>query len=157
MREILEGLKDGTKAALIKSDQSKAFDKVHHDVPQPAGGDASERETLAGVRDRAVGPAGLPPISFSLCPRFRAPALGAKGRGWQTYPIVLAAVNGLEETAEHAFYDCDRVRPFWDHVREWMACIEPKQVVLFDVGYVVDNILPQFQSECGVSRDPSCS
>ena len=35
--------------------------------------------------------------------------------------------SGLEETAEHAFYYCERVRPFWDHVGEWTARIEPKQ------------------------------
>ena len=55
--------------------------------------------------------------------------------------------SGLEETAEHAFYYCGRVRPFWDHVGEWMARIEPKQLVLLDVGYVVENVLPPFQGE----------
>ena len=56
--------------------------------------------------------------------------------------------SGLEETAEHAFYYCcERVRPFWDHVGEWTARIEPKQLVLLDVGYVVDNFLPPFQGE----------
>ena len=30
VREVLEGIKDGTKAALINLDQSKAFDKVDH-------------------------------------------------------------------------------------------------------------------------------
>ena len=54
---------------------------------------------------------------------------------------------GLEETAEHAFYYCERVRPFWDHVGEWTARIEPKKLVLLDVGYVVDNVLPPFQGE----------
>ena len=34
--------------------------------------------------------------------------------------------SGLEETAEHAFYNGERVRPFWDHVGEWTALIEPK-------------------------------
>ena len=53
--------------------------------------------------------------------------------------------SGLEETAEHAFYHCERVRPFWDHVGEWVARIEPKQLVLLNVGYVVDNVLPPFQ------------
>ena len=52
-----------------------------------------------------------------------------------------------EETAEYAFYYCERVRPFWDHVGEWTARIEPKQLVLLDVGYVVDNVLPPFQGE----------
>ena len=55
--------------------------------------------------------------------------------------------SGLEETAEHAFYYCERVRPFWDHVGEWTARIEPKKLVLLDVGYVVDNVLPPFHGE----------
>ena len=55
--------------------------------------------------------------------------------------------SGLEETAEHAFYYCERVRPFWDHVGEWTARIEPKQLLLLNVGYVVDNVLPPFQGE----------
>ena len=53
--------------------------------------------------------------------------------------------SGLEETAEHAFYNCERVSPFWDHVGEWTTRIEPKQLVLHDVDYVVDNVLPPFQ------------
>ena len=53
----------------------------------------------------------------------------------------------LEETAEHAYYYCDRVRPYWDHVGEWTARIEPKQLVVLYVGYVVDNVLPPFQDE----------
>ena len=55
--------------------------------------------------------------------------------------------SGLEETAEHAFYNCERVRPFWDHVEEWTARIEPKQIVLLVISYVVDNVLPPFQGE----------
>ena len=55
--------------------------------------------------------------------------------------------SGLEETAEHAFYYCERVCPFWDHVGEWTARIEPKKLVLLDVGYVVDNVLPPFHCE----------
>ena len=55
--------------------------------------------------------------------------------------------SGLEETAEDAFYYCQRARPFWNHVGEWTARIEPKQLVLLNVGYVVDNVLPQFQGE----------
>ena len=55
--------------------------------------------------------------------------------------------SGLEEMAEHAFYFCERVRAFWDHVGEWTARIEPKQLVLLDIGYVVDNVLPPFQGE----------
>ena len=55
--------------------------------------------------------------------------------------------SGLEETAEHGFYHCGRVCPFCDHVREWMAHIEPKQLMPLDIGYIVDNVLPPFQSE----------
>ena len=43
--------------------------------------------------------------------------------------------SGIEETAEHAFYYCEPVRPFWDHVGEWTARIETKQLVLLDLGY----------------------
>ena len=55
--------------------------------------------------------------------------------------------SGLEETAEHAFYYCERVRPFGDHVGEWTARIKPKQLVLLDAGYVIENVLPLFQGE----------
>ena len=55
--------------------------------------------------------------------------------------------RGLEETAKHAFYYCGRVRQFWEHVGEWTNRILPKQLVLLDVGYVVDNVLSPFQGE----------
>ena len=55
--------------------------------------------------------------------------------------------SGLEETAEHVFYYCERVHPFWDHVWKWTARIEAKQLVLLDVGYVVDTVLIPFQGE----------
>ena len=55
--------------------------------------------------------------------------------------------TGLQEKAEHVFYYSERVRPFWDHIGEWTARVEPEQLVLLDVGYVVDNVLPQFQDE----------
>ena len=76
------------------------------------------------------------------------PLLGLDfGAGLADLPDCARCGSGLEETAEHAFYYCERVRPFWDHVGEWTACIEPKQLMLLDVGYVVDNVLPPFQSE----------
>ena len=55
--------------------------------------------------------------------------------------------SGLEETALHAFYYCERVRPFLSHAREWTARIDLKQLVLLDVGYVVDNYDPLYQGE----------
>ena len=67
--------------------------------------------------------------------------------GLADMPDCAGCGSGLEETAEHAFYYCERVRPFWDHVGEWTARIEPKQLVLLDVGYVVDNVLPPYQGE----------
>ena len=54
--------------------------------------------------------------------------------------------SGLEETAEYTYYS-ERVCSFWDHLGEWMAHIEPKQLVLLYIGYVIDNILPLFQRE----------
>ena len=55
--------------------------------------------------------------------------------------------SGLEETALHAFYYFERVRPFWSHVEEWTARISPRELVLLDVGYVVDNVNPPYQGE----------
>ena len=60
--------------------------------------------------------------------------------------------SGLEETAWHAFYNCKRVHPFWDHVREWTARISPKPLVLLDVGYVMDNDDRPYQSGVSVAR-----
>ena len=76
------------------------------------------------------------------------PLLGLNFRaGLADMPDCVRCGIGLEETAEHAFYYCERIRPFWDHVGEWTAHIEPKQLVLLDVGYIVDNVLPLFQGE----------
>ena len=36
---------------------------------------------------------------------------------------------------------------FWDYVGEWIARIEPKQLVLLDDDYIVDNVLSLFQGE----------
>ena len=73
-------------------------------------------------------------------------------------PDCLCCGSGLEETALHVFYYCERVRPFRNHVEEWTACIDPKQLVLLDVGYVGDNVDPPYRGEKrGVSLDPSCS
>ena len=53
--------------------------------------------------------------------------------------------SSLEETALHAYYYCERVSPFWNNVEEWTACIDPKQLVLVDLGYVVENVDPPYQ------------
>ena len=88
---------------------------------------------------------------FSLTWRLTRNALPLLGlnfkAGLADMPDCARCGSGLEETAEHAFYYCEWVRPFWDHVGEWTARIEPKQLVLLDVGYVVVNVLPPFQGE----------
>ena len=45
----------------------------YDDVPQPAGSGTGEQEALGGFRDRVFSPAGLPPVSSSLCSLFGAP------------------------------------------------------------------------------------
>ena len=55
--------------------------------------------------------------------------------------------RGMKETALHPFYDFEWVRPFWSYVEEWTARIDPKQLVLLDVGYIVDNVLLPWKGE----------
>ena len=93
---------------------------------------------------------------FSLTWRLVRNALPLVGLNYKAgladMPDCTRCASGLEETAEHAFYYCERVRPFWDHVGKWTARIEPKQLVLLDVGYVVDNILPPYRRKKGEKR-----
>ena len=88
---------------------------------------------------------------FSLTWRLVRNALPLVGLNYKAgladMPDCARCSSGLEETAEHAFYYCERVRSFWDHVGEWTARIEPKQLVLLDIGYDVDNVLPPFQGD----------
>ena len=67
--------------------------------------------------------------------------------GLADMPDCLRCSSSQKETTLHAFYSCERVRPFYSHVGEWTACIDPKQLVLLDVGYVVDNIDPPYRGE----------
>ena len=90
IREVLEGIEDGTKAALISLDQSKAFDRVDHQflatVLETAGFEPEFRRWISmmyhnpqavvhclrkafgGVCDPAFGPAGCPlsPLLYVL-------------------------------------------------------------------------------------------
>ena len=34
------------------------------------------------------------------------------------------------------------IRLFWGHVGDWTARIDPKQLVLLDVAYVINNVVP---------------
>ena len=108
-------------------------------------------EEIRSHRNWAPGSSFLNNSEFSLTWRLARNALPLLGLNYKAgladMPDCSHCGNGLEETAEHAFYYCERVRPFWDHVEEWTARIEPKQLVLLDVGYIVDNVLSPFQGE----------
>ena len=74
------------------------------------------------------------PLTWRLV-RKALPLLGLNYKAGLAYMLDCSHCDsGLEETAEHAFYYCKRVCPFWYHVREWAAHIEPKQLMLLDVG-----------------------
>ena len=45
------------------------------------------------------------------------------------------------------FYNCQWVHLFWSHVGEWTVHIDPKQLLLLEVGYIVDNIDPPYWGE----------
>ena len=89
---------------------------------------------------------------FSLTWRLVRNALSLRGlsfkAGQADMPDCPRCGTGLEEMAEHAFYYCERVRPFWDHVGGVDGSHRTtKQLVPLDVGYVVDNVLPPFHGE----------
>ena len=87
----------------------------------------------------------------SLIKRPTLPLLGLNFKAGQTdIPDCARCGSGLEKTADHAFYYCERVCQFWDHVGEWTARIVPEPLVMLDVGYVVNNVLPPFQGETRV-------
>ena len=58
---------------------------------------------------------------------------GLSKRAWQTCP-----------SGRNCFYYCKRVHSFWSHVGEWTAYIDPKELLLLDVGYIVDNVDPPY-------------
>ena len=85
---------------------------------------------------------------FSLTGRLAwntLPLLGLNFRaGLTDMPDCARCSSGLEEMAEHTFYYCEQVRPFWDYIGEWTTRLEPKQLVLLDIGYIVDNVFRPF-------------
>ena len=142
---------------LGSSDLSRPRKELYRELVVGSASDPlSERRgwTAEEIRSHwnwAPGSSFLNNSEFSLTWRLVRNALPLLGLNYKAgladMPDCPRCSNGLEETAEHAFYYCERVRPFWDHVGEWTARIEPKQLVLLDVGYVVDNVLPPFQGE----------
>ena len=142
---------------LGSSDLSRPRKELYRELVVVSASDPlSERHgwTTEEIRSHwnwAPGSSFLNNSEFSLTWRLVRNALPLVGLNYKAgladMPDCARCGSGLEETAEHAFYYCERVRPFWDHVGEWTARIEPKQLVLLDVGYVVDNVLPPYQGE----------
>ena len=142
---------------LGSSDLSRSRKELYRELVMGSVSDPlSERRgwTAEEIRSHwnwAPGSSFLNNSEFSLTWRLARnalPLLGLNFRaGLADMPDCARCGSGLEETAEHAIYYCERARPFWDHVGEWTAHIEPKQLVLLDVSYVVDNVLPPFQGE----------
>ena len=142
---------------LGSSDLSRPRKELYRELVVGSASDPlSERRgwTTEEIRSHwnlAPGSSFLNNSEFSLTWRLVRNALPLVGLNYKAgladMPDCTRCGSGLEETAEHAFYYCERVRPFWDHVGEWTARIEPKQLVLLDVGFVVDNVLPPYQGE----------
>ena len=142
---------------LGSSDLSRPRKELYRELVVGSASDPlSERRgwTTEEIRSHwnwAPGSSFLNNSEFSLTWRLVRNALPLVGLNYKAcladMPDCARCGSGLEETVEHAFYYCERVRLFWDHISEWTARIEPKQLVLLDVGYIVDNVLPPFQGE----------
>ena len=59
-------------------------------------------------------------------------------------PDSLCCSRDHEETTLHGFYYSEQVCIFWSHVGEWMAHIDPKQLLLLNIGYIRDNVDPPY-------------
>ena len=55
--------------------------------------------------------------------------------------------RGVEETVEYTFYNSERVRRFWSHVGKWTARIDPKKLVLLDIGYIKNSVEASWKGE----------
>ena len=153
VRESRKALRDLLGSSDLSWPQKKLYREL---VVVSASDPLSKRHgwTVEEIRSHwnwAPGSSFLNNSKFSLTWRLVRNALSLCGlnfkAGLAAMPDCPRCSSGLEETAEDAFYYCEQVRPFWDHVSEWTARIEPKQLVLLDVGYVVDNVLPPFHGE----------
>ena len=139
------------------SDLSRPWKELYQEVVVGSASDPhSERhcwtaEEICSHWNWAPGSSFLNNSKFSLTWRLARNALPLLGLNFRAGLANMAdccrSDSGLAETAEHAFYYCEPVRPFWNHVGEWTARIEPKQLILLNVSYVIDNVLPPFQGE----------
>ena len=134
------------------SDLSRSTKKQHRELVVDTASDPL-KEWLSWSRDEIPSQWNWAPGSGFLNNNLAARSgrgtphrLGFQG-GLGRCPTALSAAVFLEETALHAFYYWERVRSFWSHVGEWMVRIDPKQLVLLDVGYVEDNVDPPWKGE----------
>ena len=139
------------------SDLSKSRKELYRELMVGSAVDPLEKrlgwsfEEICSQWNWASGTSILNNSEFSLTWRLARNALALNDWAYRACmsdkPDCPRCSSGLEETAFHAFYYCERVRPFWGHVGEWTANFIPKQLVLLDVGYVVDNVEPLYQGE----------
>ena len=80
-------------------------------------------------------------VHLAACTEHFAPCDWALRAGLADMPNCLRCGSSQEETDLHAFYNYEGVRPFRD------TSGNPKQLVLLDVGYVVDNLDPPYRGE----------
>ena len=139
------------------SDLSWPRRKLYHGLVEGSVSNPKEKRlgwSLGEIRSQwnwAPGSSFLNNSEFSLTWRLARNALALRDRAYRACLTdsfdCPRCSSGLEETALHAFYDCERVRPFWNHVEEWTARISPKQLVLLGVGYVINNVVPPYKGE----------
>ena len=72
-------------------------------------------EEVCSLWNWAPGSGFLNNSEFLLTWRLAQNALPFLGLNFRPGLIALATAVGWEETVEHTFYYCERVRPFWDH------------------------------------------
>ena len=91
----------------------------------------------------APGSAFLNNFEFSLTRRIARNALPLFGLNYKAgltdMPDCPRWGKGLEEATEHAFYYCERDRPFWNHVGEWFQ--GEKHAVFFAIQAVTRMVL----------------
>ena len=120
------------------SDLSWPRKKLYHGLVEGSVSDHLEKRlgwSLGEIRSQwnwAPGSSFLNNSEFSLTWRLARNALARRDWAYRACLTDLSdcprCSSGLEETALHAFYYCERVRPLWSHVEEWTARISPKQL-----------------------------
>ena len=84
---------------------------------------------------------------FSLTWRLARNALPLRDLNYKAGLIALAAAVGWKKRLSTPSTTASESARFGITSVKWTARIEPKKLVLLDVGYIVDNVLPPFQGE----------